>query len=366
MPKPKGGLNLKWTSVDEEAKQWRRAQRAARYKAESSSSRPPRSSPTRSASPNNPFSSTEPGVERHPLEDEFNAHHLPPESLQKLREEIEEARFRAKLMDAMADDERLDQLEASFNAHIPARWSTPDASGSSSSAFPDGTGDASGLDPSYMTEEQYTEWIRQGMWRRTHRTEVESAERRAQGRAAQKERERKAQEVVDKEERERERRRAERKKEKEKKAREQAWDAYRRKWEMLTRMAAEAAVSSASASAAARAPSPIPPQSRGSHSQTRASSSLRFTDVPWPMHPPPNDPSLLTKSALSLFLFSKDHSHDKTRKQRIREALLAYHPDRFVGRYMPAIRAEDQKEVQETVVIVTGFLNALAEEHASG
>ena len=47
----------------------------------------------------------------------------------RIRQELEEANFRAKLFDAMGDDERLDSIEARFNAyHVPDRWKTPEAS----------------------------------------------------------------------------------------------------------------------------------------------------------------------------------------------------------------------------------------------
>lgn len=175
-----GGLNLKWTSVDEEARQWRRAQRAAR-KAQAAAGPPKYHSSrrfnhhharslSRSASPDSSTSNThktshhghsfyakdkddDTNSKRHPLEDEFNAHHLAPETLEQIRIEIEEARFRSKLFDAMEDDQRLDMLEASFNAHIPARWSSSPGAGPSTSSNTTTSAtdaEANSIDPSLL------------------------------------------------------------------------------------------------------------------------------------------------------------------------------------------------------------------------
>lgn len=86
---------------------------------------------------------------------------VPPASaskidLDKIREEIEERRFREKLFGAMEedDDARLDAIETTMNAyvHIPERWKTPSTSHDMG-------------DPNLMTDDEYTEWIREGMWR---------------------------------------------------------------------------------------------------------------------------------------------------------------------------------------------------------
>ena len=345
----KSGLKLKRTPQDEEERQWRKARRAAR-KAQSvagssryrSSGRYDlRHSRSRSASPDPDHHHSD----RHPLEDEFNAHHLPPESLQQLRAEIEEARFRSKLFNAMDDDQRLDTLEANFNAYLPGRWSSPGADPSSSS------GTNAAPDPNIMTEEQYAEWIRQGMWRRTHRAEVEAQERCEKERGARKEKERLARKIIEKEERERDARRAAARAAKEKDRRAAAWSTYRRLWDVLT-----ATVASMSSDSDAGAD--------GDTSMTPAAPPLTFAELPWPTYPPPTHPDALTKESLSSFLLSTDHSPEKSRKQRIREALLAYHPDRYVGRYMSAIEPSHRTSVRDAVVKITTILNALAEDEA--
>ena len=79
-----------------------------------------------------------------------------------IREE-EERRFREKMFDVLEDDGRLDTLEARFNdfSHIPERWRTK--RGANNDRFC--TDDIFTLDPQHMDEEEYTEWIRLGMYR---------------------------------------------------------------------------------------------------------------------------------------------------------------------------------------------------------
>lgn len=65
----------------------------------------------------------------------------------ELEREAEERAFREKLFDAM--DENADGIHASYNEYaIPSRWR--------------GHG---GADPAQMEEEEYAEYIRQGMWK---------------------------------------------------------------------------------------------------------------------------------------------------------------------------------------------------------
>jgi len=68
------------------------------------------------------------------------------------RPDYDELEFREKMWGALEEDERLDGIDARFNdyAHIPDRW-TRDAH------------DAA--DPQYMDDDEYAEWVREGMWK---------------------------------------------------------------------------------------------------------------------------------------------------------------------------------------------------------
>lgn len=69
-----------------------------------------------------------------------------------IRTEMEEMRFREKMCSAFEDDERLDGIDSRFNDYvqIPDRW-TCDAHDAAN--------------PQYMDDDEYAEWIREGMWK---------------------------------------------------------------------------------------------------------------------------------------------------------------------------------------------------------
>lgn len=104
--------------------------------------------------------------------------HIPPSrshahkpDYDAIKAEIEEKMFREKMFDAMGDDDRLDSVEAQFNdfAHVPDRWRTTGSSSQfgaweSSASMLDDDGLLK-LDPRHMDDEEYTEWVRAGMYR---------------------------------------------------------------------------------------------------------------------------------------------------------------------------------------------------------
>lgn len=103
------------------------------------------------------------------LEDESEGEGwVPPEGSTKidpdaLRAEVEERLFREKLFDAMEDDydHRLDGVEAQFNkyGYVPDRWKKHAQAGGHDQF------DRPPADPHEMTDDEYAEWIREGMWR---------------------------------------------------------------------------------------------------------------------------------------------------------------------------------------------------------
>jgi hypothetical protein len=60
---------------------------------------------------------------------------------------------------------------------------------------------------------------------------------------------------------------------------------------------------------------------------------LFFSNIPWPTVRAPRGPDDITKEAVASLVLSSSHSHDKNVKARLRELLLLWHPDKFVGRY---------------------------------
>ncbi|BGP50408.1 hypothetical protein JCM10450v2_006327 [Rhodotorula kratochvilovae] len=299
-------------------------------------------------------------------------------------------------LDALADAEAADcgvgYHEDQFYARqVPAyatRYSS--AAGAAAGIAPPGQG-------SYlnqMDEDEYAEFVRAGMWRRRNREEVERLERMDKERKAREEREKKEKDQRDREERERIRRLEERRKRQSKEDELEARRRYDEGWKKLQQAAAAPppppaapAAYTAASSSAASTPAPPPPADGASTDATDitadappaaetpadkppASFPLRFSDFPWPLFPPLAFPPLswptpedLTPSAISAFLLPDSLPADK-HKATIRQAVLAYHPDRF-ERYVlrvPEEKEETRVRVRELGLRVSQVLNDLAKK----
>ncbi len=91
-----------------------------------------------------------------------------------------------------------------------------------------------------------------------------------------------------------------------------------------------------------------------------AADPLTFETVPWPLITPPRSVEDLRPARIAMFLLSPQHSEEQTRKDRIRNALRRWHPDRF-GRILAKVRDEDKEKVAEGAGIVARCLNNLLE-----
>jgi hypothetical protein len=113
---------------------------------------------------------------------------------------------------------------------------------------------------------------------------------------------------------------------------------------------------------------------------------LNFADIPWPVFVSEVGPSHasekkspaapeiedLTIEAISAFLLYGGESDEgsstkmqavkKERRDKLREAMLRYHPDKFEGRIMPRIRASDKELVRDAVGRVARAINDLLAE----
>ena len=97
--------------------------------------------------------------------------------------------------------------------------------------------------------------------------------------------------------------------------------------------------------------------------------SFSFADVPWPVLPrhidtdTGNTPLLdledITASAIAKFLLDPHRDRNKSKREKLRDAMLRYHPDKFEGRILPRIVSDDRARVQEGVSIVMRCLNEL-------
>ncbi|KAH9485496.1 hypothetical protein JR316_0002404 [Psilocybe cubensis] len=276
-----------------------------------------------------------------------------------IKAQIEEDMFRDKMFEAMGEDERLDSVEAQFNdfAHVPDRWRTARSKAQSRGDILEDS-DFFKLDPRHMDDEEYTEWIRAGMYRKTHAAEYAEHERRKAAQAARRaaEKARKAETVRLEQMAEEERKR--KKKERESRKLDDARELYHSRW--LTLLT-------------------TPGESDTGQSNVQV---LTFDDIPWPIASAnrsradttrPNRQigvSDLTTEAVASFLLPNSGANDtpnkelgtrlrKERKDKLRETFLRFHPDKFEGRFIWRFREEDRERVREAIGQVSRVLNEL-------
>ncbi|KAH7888567.1 hypothetical protein F5I97DRAFT_716938 [Phlebopus sp. FC_14] len=89
-----------------------------------------------------------------------------------------------------------------------------------------------------------------------------------------------------------------------------------------------------------------------------SSEALSFHDIPWPVYPSPLCAQDITVERICHFIMHPVHSSNQSRRERIRTALLRWHPDRF-RRMLQRVTESDRRAVEEGVGIVARCLNDL-------
>ncbi len=92
---------------------------------------------------------------------------------------------------------------------------------------------------------------------------------------------------------------------------------------------------------------------------------LTFESIPWPMNPQPTSVHELDGALVKSFILSPAHSLGKPAKQRLREQLLRFHPDRFLGRWLSRVGENDRAAVKEGVNKVARYINEALAQHSS-
>ncbi|KAI9059144.1 hypothetical protein FKP32DRAFT_1596474 [Trametes sanguinea] len=87
------------------------------------------------------------------------------------------------------------------------------------------------------------------------------------------------------------------------------------------------------------------------------SESLGFRDIPWPMFSQPRKLDDLTAARVTRFVLSPLHPGE-TRREKVRNALRRWHPDRF-GRLLARVGEKEKESIEEGVGIVVRCLNDL-------
>ncbi|KAL0570954.1 hypothetical protein V5O48_011011 [Marasmius crinis-equi] len=285
---------------------------------------------------------------KHAQPDSFPSGAYKPD-YEAIQAELEEQRFREKLSSAFDDDEGFDALEARLNsfAHVPKHWSG--SGGQSGRAKPNyESDDFLKLDPMSLDEEDYVEWIRRGMYRKTHAQEYEEHKRAESERAQKRSREKAIKAETERLEREATDERKRKKQEKENRKRRQALQVYHDRWQTLLSV------------------------------QSDPVEKVGFDDIPWPVFPTHQTRSDrcisledLSKDAISSFLFTSlsgpspstpdvdPEKGKKDRKDKLREAFLRFHPDKFEGRFMHRVQEAEKEKVRTGLASVVRALNDL-------
>ncbi|KAH7921170.1 hypothetical protein BV22DRAFT_748473 [Leucogyrophana mollusca] len=84
-----------------------------------------------------------------------------------------------------------------------------------------------------------------------------------------------------------------------------------------------------------------------------------WEDFPWPMFKKPNGPDDLTSPAITAYMLSPLHSTDKSTKERIRDNIRRWHPDRFETQLLPKVKESERDKVREGAGSVVRVLNDL-------
>ncbi|KAH9855619.1 hypothetical protein C2E23DRAFT_723866 [Lenzites betulinus] len=84
---------------------------------------------------------------------------------------------------------------------------------------------------------------------------------------------------------------------------------------------------------------------------------LGWQSFPWPMLKPPKDPEQITYAEVQAYVLSPHHPGEKTSKERIKDHLRKWHPDRFETKLLPKVREEERETVKEGAGAVARHLN---------
>lgn len=88
---------------------------------------------------------------------------------------------------------------------------------------------------------------------------------------------------------------------------------------------------------------------------------LRWDTFPWPMVRRPKTPEDIHELAIRAYLFTKVYPEkdSKSDKDRVKEHIKRWHPDKFNTKYLPKVIGEDKERVKEGAGAVVRGLNAI-------
>ena len=87
--------------------------------------------------------------------------------------------------------------------------------------------------------------------------------------------------------------------------------------------------------------------------------------MPWPVLKTPSHPEELTAGAIGAFVLSPAHSGEKGHRDRLKEQLLRWHPDRFESKWLSKVQDPGEKELVRRAAgqVVRGLDELMAQEN---
>ncbi|KAI9058062.1 hypothetical protein FKP32DRAFT_1688936 [Trametes sanguinea] len=86
---------------------------------------------------------------------------------------------------------------------------------------------------------------------------------------------------------------------------------------------------------------------------------LAWESFPWPMLKAPSQPEDLTYAAVQAYVLSPHHPVDKAPKDRVKDYLRRWHPDRFETKLLPKVLPAAREKVKEGAGTVARHLNKI-------
>jgi hypothetical protein len=94
--------------------------------------------------------------------------------------------------------------------------------------------------------------------------------------------------------------------------------------------------------------------------QLKDSDNLGWNSFAWPVFKRPSEPEEMTTHAISAYIMSKyAPGATKTPKDRIKDHLKRWHPDKFETRILPGVADEEREKVKIGAGVVVRGLNEL-------
>lgn len=93
--------------------------------------------------------------------------------------------------------------------------------------------------------------------------------------------------------------------------------------------------------------------------ELKASENLGWNSFPWPVFKRPSEPEDITTISVSAYVLSRHSPSEKSSKDRIKDHIKRWHPDKFETKVLPKVVEEEREKVKEGAGVVVRCLNEL-------